>query len=87
MEKKPLRLLVIGIVSIVILCVLYGVAGRISPDDKGDMYDYECLAKSFIVVLMSIIAIRILFVAIINPSEIRHKKKMPDKAWSKTFLL
>ena len=77
MEKKPLRLLVIGIVSIVILCVLYGVAGRISPDDKGDMYDYECLAKSFIVVLMSIIAIRILFVAIINPAEIRHKKKMP----------
>ena len=77
MEKKPLRLLVIGIVSIVLLCVLYGFAGKISPDDKGDLYDYECLAKSFIVVLISIIAIRILFAAIINPAEIRNKKKMP----------
>ena len=77
MEKKPLRLLVIGIVSIVLLCILYGFAGNISPDNKGDLYDYECLAKSFIVVLMSIIAIRILFAAIINPAEIRHQKKMP----------
>jgi len=77
MEKKPLRLLVIGILSIVLLCVLYGVSGKISPDNKGDMYDYECLAKSFIVVLMSIIFIRILFAAIINPAEIRHQKKIP----------
>ncbi len=77
MEKKTLRLLVIGILSIVLLCVLYGVSGKISPDNKGDMYDYECLAKSFIVVLMSIIFIRILFAAIINPAEIRHQKKIP----------
>lgn len=77
MEKKSLRLLVIGIVSIVLLCILYGVSGKISPDDKGDMYDYECLIKSFIVVLISIITIRILFAAIINPAEVRHKKKVP----------
>ncbi len=60
-----------------LLCVLYGISGKISPDNTGDMYDYECLVKSCIVILISIITIRILFAAIINPAEIRHQKKMP----------
>ena len=77
MEKKPLRLLIIGILSITTLIVLYGFSDKISQDKTGDMYDYECLIKSCIVILISIIAIRMLFSAIINPAEIRHNKKVP----------
>ena len=76
-EKKSLRLLVIGILSIAFLCVTYGFADNISIDNVGDMHDIECLVKSFIVVLISIVVIRVLFSAIINPAEVRHNKKMP----------
>ena len=77
MEKRSLRLSVIGILSIALLCVAYGISDKISVDNTGDLYDYECLVKSFIVVLISVIVIRTLFSAIINPAEIRHNKKMP----------
>ena len=76
-EKKSLRLMIIGMLSIVLLCIMYGFADNISVDNVGDMHDYECLVKSFIVVLISIIVIRVLFSAIINPAEVRHNKKIP----------
>ena len=77
-DKKSLRLLIIGIVSIILLVVFYRFSSNISLGDTGNSYDYECLIKSFIVVLISIIVIRIMFAAIINPSEIRRNKKMPS---------
>ncbi len=77
MEGKSLKLLIVGALSVAFLCVLYGLSNNISADKTGDMYDYECLTKSFLVVLISVLVIRVLFVAIINPAEIRHNKKMP----------
>ena len=77
MEGKSLKLLIVGTLSVAFLCVLYVFSNNISADKTGDLYDYECLIKSFLVVLISIMVIRILFVAIINPAEIRHNKKMP----------
>ena len=68
----------IGIISILVLCILYGFSDNISPGDVGDSFEYECLIKSIIVVLISIVAIRILFAAIINPMEDKRKIKIPS---------
>lgn len=78
MDKKAFRLFIIGFISIILLCILYGLSDRISLDDAGNGQDYKCLIKSIIVVLISIIVIRILFAAIIIPSEARRNKKMPS---------
>lgn len=78
MEKKFLRILTVGVVSLIMLVFAYILCDSISVKNIGDNYDYEKLVKTITVGLMTVIIIRILFLVIINPSEVRKGRKMPS---------
>ena len=78
MDKRSIRLLTIGFLSIFLLIIGYIFSDHISERNLGIDYDYERVIRSFIVVLISVVIIRILFLVIINPFEKRHNKKVPS---------
>lgn len=78
MDKKSIRLLAIGFLTIILLVAGYIFSDHISEKNLGVNYDYERVIRSFIVVLISVVIIRILFLVIINPFEKRNNKKIPS---------
>lgn len=78
MDKKSQRLLIIGIATIILLILGYILSDNICVKNIGITYDYERLIRSFIVVLISVVLIRILFLVIINPAELRKNRKIPS---------
>ena len=78
MDKKSIRLLAIGVLSILLLVIGYIFSDHISEKNLGVDYDYERVIRSFIVILISVIVIRMLFLAIINPFEKRNNQKIPS---------
>lgn len=78
MDGRTRKVLSVGVLIIALLIAGYVLAGHISPNNEGVRYDYEKAVKAFIVFLMSVTAIKLMFLTIIKPSEAQKNRKIPS---------
>ncbi|MDR3224062.1 MAG: mechanosensitive ion channel family protein [Holosporales bacterium] len=78
MNKNQIRIVIVGVLSFILLSIAFAWSDSISPNNVGTKFDYEKIVRAIIVAIMAITGIRVLFLAAINPWEIRNNKHIPS---------